>query len=867
MAGTEVDDKPFILCPDLSSLGIGVAPHWFQMEGEEDHAGNPIILLSNVPDHFKTLLENHQFVKHQDGWLVNTRGLLESFWVSLFGKVEFTKKRPLSVCKAKRIKFAPASAELVSIVKSYSLEKMKLILRDTGVVGDDLIKEAQRNAARGAVSCKGAWPLLISAIRDRLESHPEDVSTFEYAWQTAQKNDLSTTGIPQHISFERLLHKVIDRRRLTPQMEMVMPVYFHLGPAKLLVGRSDWRESRLYYGSSTFGPVSIEPFEGVHVLAKYLLENHAEPVTDEDLCQHFEGRIQQLPTCSSRWSEEDTSQTETHTDDDHFDLTPAESKPDVHTARSAIDLRTKAELESLRHVTWSEVYRRLGELYSTASRRVPYVRAYCVDLINILIFAEPNKIASRRFLNEIEALLSVFAGVVGDQSLKTIWDSNGVAIHELTQSLGGTSLKRKARLFDYLGCSDLAIAKMEASCFYSQQESTKWWWRGLTCEAVDNVWFLYQVQHNQIRPVPDLRFTSYNQVDDYLHTKGRFQRVLCLRDRSDSHHWRLAYSAACGAVVFMGTKGFPNEEEAKAEATNVVSSTCGCSPGEHLSVSDQGIPLTSKEVHDFLNDILSLTWPGRLSYLTDLDGKLTFKESAGGYLCAYYDGQLLERVSPGFILHTWASGFYEYCDTHFPDLVVRICSVLYWKEERVDLDIAYEDDAHERLDGLRESIIDTLGAVAFESLKDAIDSPSPEYVDICESLLDSAEEQSCDSDILECIRSVMLIAMQFAPRRVITHLFEEKCRTSTSTRGIFIRTIAQYLGLQLYWRGHYTPRMATGFFPGDDPAGELYPSGSEVFTVGSLMAMWSDALSEGADDSHNEERTMMPQVSQMGLFL
>lgn len=838
---SELDDKPYILCPEFPGGEIRVTPLWFIPQGGGPEG--PVVVLENVPVGFHSVLEVCGFVQRGTGWLVVAEGKTEEFWRKIFSNVGFVQRKPASLYKPQRIIFHPPPPEVKAVVANFSDEHLTYLTKPAGLVGLDAVRAARKDAERGAVNCRGAWPLIKAACLERLTKNPEDVRTFEYVWATARAVDLDTSGVPATISHRLLLQKIVERRRMTAQMERVVPTWYRTPSPGSFVLKASWLDRKIYSGASTAGPVDVLGFDDVDGMAQYLLDEEAGVLQNSSVEASFQARIQAQHQDFPGGSEEDwvdnLQMPETAEDPvaESEEVSTGPSEPEVESVRAEA---TPAPTEQ-EQLSWDRIYNRLRALHDLAESRVAFSRVLCRQVINMVIFGRNVPIDRPGLIGQLESLVGLFAAVINTETLEKVWEHNGDRVRALCETIGDSAALRM-NLLKVLRSPQEARKLAETKLMESQGEDMGWWWTGFACATTPSgkEWALYRIRSARSERLPGQVYDGPEQASEALHYYARSQRLACMRRGFDVPTWFHGYRTTSGAILRLGLEEYASEEEAKAALEH--------QQHAYLSVlqmpvvwEQEPIPLGVSETERLIMQMLEgLNLSDRLSHL---NGLLEWG-LVDGQTHAFYDGLDLGPVGPGHVAHAWAGALYLYCQVAMPDRLEQLITDLVSGEAAADLDISIEDDLLEELEQHTETIEREFGPDAIDDLEGAITGPSAEAEHRCRQRVLAIREAEGPADLEAFLRSVLLVSAQHRPHATLSEVYREKLRLGCSTQHLFQFAFAQFVWLRLRWAGLDDPRLSAGGIGGDTPAGEVYPRGAPLWRLHSHFQLLAEALSE-----------------------
>lgn len=821
----DLESLPYVLCPDIPNQDIRVTPFWFRPKG--GGAECPVVYLENVPVGFHSVLDASGFVQRPEGWFIDANDKTERWWRAIFGQINFVQRKPVKIYEPERIIFAPPPASVKVILSQYSDEHIEYLTKGDGIFGRDAMRAAKNDALRGAVSCRGAWPIIKAACMDRLERNPEDAQTFEYVWGTAKTYSLDTEAIPSEIAHTLLLEKIVDRRRLTAQMERVVPVgYVSLGAAPTLAW-ADWPSRCVYIGATHGGPVDVREFSDVDGLAQFLLDGRYQPFVDTQALAEWAERVAQWRSehAGSDWTDslegmalpEQEGVEPLASESNEISPPPETNAVSIHTATST------------RTLPWSEVVARLATLTVEAQRRVPYARVICRHILDTVLTQREASLSQPAYLSNLEALIKHFAGVLNRESLTKYMSRNLEPLRDLGHALappqhGRYQLMRV--LQSACAAHEFVHARLEAGA----EDADNWWWTGYTCGQTPGStdWQLYRVtSKGDCVPVGTGLYRTAREANDALYVMARSARLRAFRASLKEHEYFHGFATTTGHIVRL-SEPFNDEHSAK-EALNESRLAYLSQYREPILWEREPQPWNAQHAEQLLHrSFEALQWPVEM---VNLYGHLEMADY-GDAVALSIDGAYRSIAYPGTLLLHWAKGLYRFAMEHQRELFTQITDPLYGAWHYAQLDMSVEDDLYDELAEYQREIEIRLGTAALSILRQAITGPSQEAEQQIAGFI-SAVEDEASAPLLSLLRGIALVSAQHKPYQKLTPAYREALRLGLDSRVMpFVYAVTRYLWYRLHWANAFDPRLSATGAPGDDVAGELSPTGAGLWEFG-----------------------------------
>lgn len=845
---SEVSDYPYILCPDLDQHGVRVAPLWFKPKGGGMEC--PVILLENVPIGYSTSLEAMGFLQRPGGWIIDVTDKGEHFWRSLFGDIAFVQRKPVKVYEPNRIVFAPPPPAIKVVITNYTDEHIKILTEKDQVIGLDARREAQKDAIRGAITCRGAWSVVKGACLDRLSKNPEDVQAFEFAWATANAQGLDATGLPDEIPHDALLKKIVERQRFTAQMEAVIASDFVRTGAVTKVAHVEWAQRRCYTGSEIGGPLDTHDFNEVDSLAQLLLDEGYQPLADKQRIDAFQARVKEVSMAQSPgdWTDDldipDLPEQETGV---AFESLPAVEEVGPESERSTQQATVSPDQDAL--IPWAKTYERLSDLAALAERRVPYARVICRYLFDQIIHQQGIALNHPAVLTNLESLLNRFGAVVNRDTLEKLWDREGYQLVELADALGIPGQARM-RIKKVLLSPKHTDAFIESKLLESGGELMGWWWNGYSCSRTpsNQQWQLYRIEGERCHPIGTGLYATPRHADQALHEYVRTSRLAVLRQNAHQNAWFHGFKTSSGPILQLSDCFDIQSEAEEALLHRTPTYLTELHPpvlwqSEPCAWEAALLPRLLRE----LVETLELPEP-----LADLDGSLRFDDSPEG-VRAYWKDVRLPNPGPGSLVFTWAEALYRHYQAHaHSDVFSGLLDGLLGEPAYADLDISLEDDLLDDLDDVADELNAQLGSRGEQVFRKAITAPGEETERECERLiLALRDEQRVSRELSRFVRSALLFCAQHRPYSRMTQCHQEALRLKAAPPTLFSYAIARITWLRLAWAGRPMELIVAVGAPGDLVAGELFPQGSILWDTAHRLTRLLEGF--GREDRGGEQ--------------
>ncbi|MDQ2077531.1 hypothetical protein [Marinimicrobium sp. ABcell2] len=818
----DIESLPYVLCPDIPDQEIRVTPFWFRPKG--GGAECPVVHLENVPVGFHSVLDASGFVQRPEGWFIDAHDKTERWWRAIFGPINFVQRKPVKIYEPERIIFAPPPASVKVILTQYGDEHVEYLTKGANIFGRDAQRAAKNDALRGAVNCRGAWAIIKAACMDRLERNPEDAQTFEYVWGTAKTYSLDTQDIPSEISHTLLLDKIVDRRRLTAQMERVVPVSYVSSGAVSTLCWADWPRRCAYIGASHGGPVDIREFSDVDGLAQFLLDGKFQPLADPARLAEWAERVSQ---CQAEEAEPDWTQTlgDMELPEQEGDENAADETTPVEGSNTA----TIHNTTSSRSLPWSEVVARLVTLAVEVERRVPYARVLCRHLFDTVLTQRETPLAQPAYLSNFEALIQHFAGVLNRDSLTKHMNRHQEPLRDLGHALAPAHQGRY-QLMRVLNSPSSAHEFVNARLDAGAEEGHSWWWTGFTCGQIpgsDN-WQLYRVTNKgDCVPVGTGLYRTARDANDALYNMARETRLRVFRVELRGKRCFHGYATTTGHIVRL-SDDFEDEESARA-ALAQSRMTYLSQYREPILWERKPLAWNAAEARRLLLEAFNaLQWP---TSMVDMFGELTITDN-GDAVVLGVEGGFRSTVYPGTLLLHWAKGLYHWASEHHEALFTEMAEPLLGSWQYAQLDISIEDDLYDDLAEYQREVEMRLGTAALSILRQAIGAPSREAESQIAGFVGAVQSEA-SAPLMSLLRGIALVSAQHAPYRRLTPAYREALSYGLDSRVMpFVYAVARYTWYRLHWADAYEPRLCASGAPGDDVAAELAPVGAALWEFG-----------------------------------
>lgn len=821
----DLESLPYVLCPDIPNKDIRVTPFWFRPKG--GGAECPVVYLENVPVGFHSVLDASGFVQRPEGWFIDANDKTERWWRAIFGQINFVQRKPVKIYEPERIIFAPAPASVKVILNQYSDEHIEYLTKGEGIFGRDAMRAAKNDALRGAVSCRGAWPIIKAACMERLERNPEDAQTFEYVWGTAKTYSLDTEGVPQEIAHTLLLEKIVDRRRLTAQMERVVPVGYVSAGAAPTLAWADWSRRCVYISATHGGPVDVKEFSDVDGLAQFLLDGRYAPFEDTQALADWAERVAQRQSedAGSDWTDDLEGMTLPEQEGVEPPVGEKVTPPKDNTVSIHGGMNNRA-------LPWSEVVARLAKLTVEAERRVPYARVICRHILDTVLTQRQASLSQPAYLANLEALIRHFSGVLNRESLMKHMDRNKEPLHDLGHVLAPPQHGRY-QLMRVLQSASAAHEFVHARLEAGAEDAESWWWTGYTCgqRPGSTDWQLYRVtSKGDCVPVGTGLYRTAREVNDALYVKARSVRLRTFRASLTGDEFFHGFATTTGHIIRL-SESFNDEhsaQEALAEARMAYLSQYR----EPVLWERDPKPWSAEQAIQLLHrSFEALEWPAGA---VDLFGQLEIADH-GDTVALSFGGGYRSIAYPGTLLLHWAKGLYYFAKTYQEELFTKMVEPLYGSWHYSQLDLSIEDDLYDDLAEYQREIEMRLGSVALSILRKAISVPSQEAEEQIAGFIGAVKDEA-SAPLMSLLRSIALVSAQHKPYQKLTPAYREALRLGVDSRVMpFVYAVSRYLWYRLHWANAFDPRLSATGAPGDDVSGELSPVGASLWEFGQQL--------------------------------
>jgi hypothetical protein len=795
LAKSSIDDLPFILCPNLEAIKVNVILLWFKPKGGGREC--PVVLLDNVPVGFDSVLEACNFLKRPEGWLIDVTDKDSLFWRRIFGDIEFTKRQPVKIYEPQKLILAPPPPSVVTVIRGYTDEHITYLTKHEGVTGTDAVRACKSDAMRGAVSSRGAWAVIKVAALDRLSKNPEDVSTFEYLWATAKAQNLNQDNIPASISHELLLRKIVERQRLTAQIESVLPSWFIRKAASNFIIKADWQQRYLFTTPEFGGPIDSKLFPEVEGLAQHLLDINCIPFNDQNLIATISKRIESENPIEHDWVD-DLEIPETNTES--FQLEMAEAQEFVN---------------RFDHI---EIFKILDRINLGIMRRVDYSKTICREIFCIVVSQQNIDIISPDFLKNLEELLGYFTNVTNFDSLKKVWNQNSERIQSLIRLIAVTNSARMKllQIFSTVEKLDQFINKNIISI---DNDPVYWWWNGYGFSRTPSIsgWQIFKVDSSSSNPIGTGLYSSIQRASEDLYRIVMRSKVRLVKTAVKGSEQFYGFSARSGAILQLT----PIHES--SDPTFLASMESVPTRFSIPSLWKPKLPdLDCSAVMTMMKSIdicLGFT-PG--AALSEHHCKL---ETMNKEFLVMVDEKPICVVRPGFITYAWACLFTTYCTREFlNEDIEELIQLLIGSHHKSDIEIGLEDDLLDELESISGEIGARLGRSAVDVLRKAIQAPSELAEWQCYEYWVISRGQSSSERFDGLLRGILLLASQYRGYLKLSLASIEQMRLGVRREVLVCHAIMAYLWYRLRWANCYSDILQAVGISGDLPYGELFPS-------------------------------------------
>lgn len=801
-----INDLPFVLCPDIEGHGIRVTPLWFRPKGGGKEC--PVIILESVPVGFNTVLDAKGFLQRPEGWLIDVHDKDEEFWRPIFGDIGFIQKKPVKVYEPNKIVFAPPPATVKVVIRNFTDEHIQYLTKAEQVIGTEAVRASKNDALRGAVNCRGAWSIIKAAVLDRLARNPEDVTTFEYVWATAKTQSLDVRDLPTSIPHESLLRKIVERQRITAQMEQVVSSWFLKDGAAPFAIYVNWQQRSLHSGSVNGGPIERRDFNEVEGIAQYLLDMLCEPLDDKSIIEEFQNRISKSQSVN--------------TDDwvAGLDIPVIESPDNIeqNTDKKKSDSFNKST--DCTDLNWNEVYVCLDRLFQLSERRIAYARMICRYLFLQIINQEGINLYNHTALDNFEKLIGLFGKVTNFKSLQKLWERESHTLLDLLNALTvpGSSKFNLLKIFQELSDLNNFIEHKLLEC---EGERLGWWWSGYACSktASNNEWQIFKLnlKKKSSHPIGTGLYSSPLQADKYLYKFILSTRIDSFKSSPGSDQWFIGYKTTTGPILQLSDTNVC-DPVAEKESINYQIHSSFFYPKLWMKKFPQ---LDPNYAFDLINIIVNTF--GLDVRFADFSGRLSFS-NYGSRLHANWDGKPFREVHSGNIALVWSEALNF--QSNAPELNQQksmIMDLLKGNPSQSDHDISLEDDLLDTLEVLSKEIVARIGSVAESLLRKAIVHPSEESEQQCVSYWYALLGEKASDELVTFIRSVTLYAAQNRTFIRLSLAYLECLRLNLPQSILFDFAVVRLIALRTSWAGKRRDELTAVSQPGDIPGAELFP--------------------------------------------
>ncbi|UUA75124.1 hypothetical protein [Cellvibrio sp. QJXJ] len=816
------EELPFILCPILDSLKVAVIPLWFKPKGGGRQC--PVILLENVPVGFDTVLEACDFIKRPEGWLIDATDKDHSFWRRIFGDVEYVKKQPIKIYEPIKLVISPPPPSVVAVIRGFSEEHIQYLTKNESVIGIEAVRACKNDALRGAISSRGSWSVIKAAVLDRLTKNPEDVPTFEYVWSTGKAHTLNLDGIPSEITHDLLLKKIIERQRLSAQIESVLPIWYKRNGPTVFIIKADWKNRKTYSTPVLGGPVDIKVYSEVECLAQHLLDIGCIPEKDSSIIEPIDKRIIQVDEDISDWV-------------DNLEIPDAAID---HSAADKID-ETLSD-SSINFIHFCEVFKILNRISDKINKRVDYSK-----VISNLLFSEiinqPNiPILNTIFLKQFEDLINTFSTVINIESLTKIWSREETTVKTIINSIA-LSTKARLTLLQTFSSAESINSFCSTNSNSSFNDSRYWWWHGYTFSRTPSIsgWQIFRVGKEANNPVGTGLYSSIEHASDDLYNIVKRGRLKVFRPSVRSADSYIGYTTKNGSILklseaIISTEPIDIDRVANDSKffSNYQKPVLWVANGESLSID---------EVYSMCETVERAL--GFTDKSIGFGSLLRFKETSDS-ITASFDTKDLGIVAAGAVCYAWAESLYLFCEgKSLFNVVCEIVGLLKGKFQKSDMEIGTEEDLLDLLEAVGGELSARLGRSAEGIIRKAILEPSEHAEWLCNEYILMLDSVSISHDLKALLRGVLLYTAQHRSFFKLTLPASEAIKLCAGDNALFIHAVIRYFWFRLRWTGDLKPKFQAVGNPGDLPYGELFPEeGIQWIVFEKLEYLIGEVISE-----------------------
>lgn len=833
------DGQQFILCPVLDAINVKVIPLWFKPKGGGREC--PVIILENVPVGYDSVLSACHFIKRPEGWLIDVTDKDIGFWRRIFGDVKYIKRPPVKIFEPNKLIFAPAPPSVLTIVRSFTDEHIKYLTKGDSIVGIEAIRACKKHAIDGAINSRGSWSVIKAAAMDRLNKNPEDVATFEYVWATGKTYNLDLHGIPNTITHDLLLKKVVERQRLTAQMEKVLPGWFKKNGTLGTLIKVNWQSRIIYSASELGGPVDERRFSEVEEIAQYLLDINCLPLSEKEIGLHAT-RFESANLNETDWADE-------------LDIPPLNDQERAISA-DVVNFPTvvtnkpnpSAKIETQ---PYTDVLAKLTRIHSMVNRRVEYSRTISVTIFQTLIEQSEIDFSKHGVLNSLEELIGFFASITNFESMAKVWNREHLRIRELINYLTVTP-KARMHLLQIFASLESINDYIDRNQINIDNDPTFWWWHGhsFSRSPSNPYWQIFRLGSKATQPVGTGLYKSIPQASEYLYKSVMRSKIEALKIGMRENVGFIGFKTRSGPILRLG--GF-----SEGEATNDAIETAYESLHEYeapiLWTAKQSV-FTCDVIHKALTDLMVSL--GIEESFATFKGKLILREHSSR-IHAYYEGVDLGQIHSGAISMIWADAFLRFVNAQgFQGDIENLITKLSGNERKSDLDIGIEEDLLDQLEHLSGEVCARLGRAAENNLRNAILEPSELALWQCQELRSFLNEIQASEDLVSLLRSITLFAAQYQPYLKLSIGMKEAMRLGVNQTQLVVYGLLRYFWFRLRWSGKYTPQIQAIGQPGDIPRGELFPEDAIQWSVfEDIEALLQKTLQQSKITNHDEAMT------------
>jgi hypothetical protein len=834
---------PFILCPVLESFKIKVVLLWLKPKGGGKEC--PVVKLENVPPAYDSVLTACNFVKLKTSpsWIVDVSDKDELFWKRIFGDIQYVKKKPESVYQPDRLVYAALPAPLIGIIREYTEEHIQHLTKSDLVTGIEAIRQCKRNCLEGSIISRGVWRVVRAAALDRISNNPEDIEVLEYIHANGKSYNLDVTGFPANIDPVLLLKKIVERKRLTAQMEKVLPLWYRKPGAAPSIIFTDWTRRIAFIGSEFGGPVDEKQFSEVEALASYLIDSNPQQLSSEDIEKHSK---------SGRF---------TSNDDDIVDWVSHLEIPNIPSlvpdeADSVNTIGEKYEDSQLSKSNDDEIslstlqfLERLNDLSKLIDRRVDYSKTISRLIFTHLVFQPIPCENYGVFIRDIELLISKFSAVTNVEILERVFNKDGENIINLIDKCA--SSQRSKTALSILFYSHESLDKfIQLSLCNGHLVGNYWWEQGFAySRAVGTAgWRIFKINSTSSSQLDDRSYESLPDARAILRNHVIRSRISTFRRSFTDATEYVAYKTSGGQILVLSEN---NEFESKDDWVNhVVSNLSALSLSSLKIISKQ---LITKEFVLAAFKKVSAAIIGSPAYF-DFGGRLEVLDD-GRSVSALWHGKSIGYVRSGNVALIWIEAllrFSEECGC-FADFneVTRLLTI---KPAMVDWELGFEDEIIDSINDLKNELDGEYGINVSTALIGAMTNQSMDSESICYSLLSEFTILKSPPEHISLVRDVLLFTANHRPYEKMTTAYSEALRLGLNTRELLIIAFARYVWIRLTWNSCYDANVICIGDQGDIPHGELLPEEDLQWTIFQKLETAVDGIRMSLT-SHAQERT------------